>query len=259
MKRILAVFIALSTLTIGLRPALAGMLPAPFDRGELAAKRASHIAAQEPYALLLVGDRVIDLSDQFARIPGSVRSRLTVDLNQYGIGRSVSALVDPDPFITFGATTTNLVAGPVTYSFLFGTPVVPGNYTNATSSGGVSLTNGVSGTSTVSSPGVYPTFISGYGTVGMTATNLNVDNGTGTLTASGPPATVTVTRTFSTVSNSFAPTFYDNLEALLTYNQDDIASVASWSGSVTLDVPEPAIGAAGMVIVGLVIGRRRRS
>src|SRR5688572_28465313 len=43
---------------------------------------------------------------------------------------------DPDPSIAFGTTTTNLVAGPITYAFLFGTPVVPDFYNFAASSGG---------------------------------------------------------------------------------------------------------------------------
>ncbi len=47
---------------------------------------------------------------------------------------------DTDPFITFGATTTNSIAGTVTYAFLFGTPIIPGFYNAAHSTGGVTVT-----------------------------------------------------------------------------------------------------------------------
>lgn len=66
-----------------------------------------------------------------------------------------------------------------------------------------------------------------------------------------------------TATNSFPLTFYDNLEALLTYTQDDQASVASWSGAVTLTAtvtPEPAtIGliGLGLIVIGGVARRRR--
>lgn len=178
----------------------------------------------------------------------------TLDLN---------ATFNSDPFITFGATTTNVVAN-VTYAFLFGTPIVPGFYNVATSTGGVTVTNGNSGTSTVSTSSIYPTFISGYGTLGAAATNLGVDLGTAPCTASGTPHTATSTCTYGPTTATFAPAFYDNLEALLTYDQSDISSVASWSGAVTLDVsatPEPVsmvLLGTGLATLGAIHGRRRR-
>src|SRR5687768_17586800 len=130
----------------------------------------------------------------------------------------VTALMNPDPFISFGTTTTNLVAGPVTYSFLFGTPVVPAFYSTATSTGGVTVTNGASGTATVDNSAVYPTYISGYGTLGgVPVLNLGVDLGTDPCTAGpGAPFTVTETCNQGTTGNAFAPVFLDDLEALLT-------------------------------------------
>jgi hypothetical protein len=177
---------------------------------------------------------------------------------------SITALYNPDPFISFGATTANLVAGPVTYAFLFGTPIVPGFYSVATSTGGVTVTNGVSGTTTLDNSGIYPAYISGYGTVGLVPTNLGVDLGTAPCVAGpGAPFTMTTVCGQGTVSSTFAPKFFDNLEALLTYTQDDIASVASWSGAVTLDsgpaVPEPTLlGLFGLAVVGLGVRRRRK-
>src|SRR5687768_17219822 len=57
---------------------------------------------------------------------GKLRSiRLSgVQIGGFGVVDLLSTM-NADPFITFGVTTTNFVAGPVTYSFLFGTPVDP--------------------------------------------------------------------------------------------------------------------------------------
>lgn len=186
----------------------------------------------------------------------------TVDLGAASV--QLRGTFDGDPFITFGATTTNLSTSPVSFAFLFGTPIVPGSYDAATSTGGVSVTNGARGNTTVSTSGVYPTYISGYGTLGFTPTNLGVDLGTASCNATGSPFTVTTVCGQGTATNSFALTPYDNLEALLTYTQDDLASVASWSGAVTLSTtatPEPAT--IGLVALGLVaiggLARRRRT
>jgi hypothetical protein len=173
----------------------------------------------------------------------------------------LTGLYNPDPFITFGTTTTNLVPGPTTYAFLFGTPIVPGSYDVATSTGGVTVTNGASGTSTVTTSAVYPFYISGYGTVAVVPTSLGVDLGTTSCVAGpGTPFTVTSVCSQGTTGSSFPSTFYDNLEALLTYTQDDVASVASWSGAVTIDtaVPEPALlTLVGAAIAGFAVRRRR--
>jgi hypothetical protein len=176
----------------------------------------------------------------------------------------ITAAMNPDPFISFGTTTTNLIAGPVTYAFLFGTPIVPGFYARATSTGGVTVTNGASGTATVDNSAVYPTYISGYGTLGgATVLNLGVDLGTDPCTAGpGTPFTVTETCNQGTTSSTFAPVFLDDLEALLTYTQTDVGSVASWSGAVTLNsvIPEPAsvaLVATGLVLVAGAVRRRQ--
>jgi len=209
----------------------------------------------KPSAVMKVGEELIDLSQCIESL--GKMFRLSASYLTTASQGNVEALFNSDPFITFGATTTNLTLGPTTYAFLFGTPIVPGFYSAATATGGVTVTNGASGTSTVSTSAVYPTYISASGTLGLAATNLGVDLGTASCVAGpGIPFTITTTCDQGLATNSFAPAFYDNLEALLTYRQSDIASVASWSGAVTISpavVPEPAsltLVAMGVFLLG---------
>jgi hypothetical protein len=222
-------------------------------------------SASSPFVWAFANSACRDLSSYLVSVGNGVWTLNTPTL-EVGRGKvQVNGMLDSDPFITFGATTTNLIAGPVTYAFLFGTPIVPGLYTGATSTGGVTVTNGASGNSTVATSGIHPTYISGYGTVGLTPTNLGVDLGTAPCNATGVPFTVTTVCNQGSTANTFAPTFYDNLEALLTYTQDDTFSVASWSGAVTLTtstIPEPAtfgLFGMGLVVIGGFATRRRNS
>jgi hypothetical protein len=217
-----------------------------------------------PFAWAFVNNVCTDLTSYITVDAKGVWSMNTPTLQVTGAKLQVRATFDSDPFISFGATTTNLSGGFTTYAFLFGTPIVPGFYNGATSTGGVTVTDGVRGNTTVTTSGVHPTYISGYGTVGLAPTNLGVDLGTAPCNASGAPLAVTTVCNQGTVASSFAPTFYDNLEALLTYQQNDEFSVASWSGAVTLTstvTPEPAtIGlfGLGLVVVGGFAARRRK-
>ena len=208
--------------------------------------------------LVCANDECQDLSPYM--VPGAGdQTNFDVRATFRGSELHLVGVFDTDPFITFGATTTNLVTGPTTFAFLFGTPIVPGFYNTATSLGIVSVTNEQGETATVATSAIYPTFISGYGTVGLSPTNLGVDLGTASCVATGPGGTTVCNQ--GTASNTFAPTFYDNLEALLTYTQSGLGSVASWSGTVTLTaearVPEPAsllLVASGAL--GLMAGAR---
>lgn len=224
--------------------------------------------AISPFAWVFVNDQCTDVSQHIKPMQqGKTWALDTPVLDLFGSQVQLTALYNADPFVTFGITTTNLSAGSTTYAFLFGTPIVPGLYSVATSTGGVSVTNGARGSGSVSPGSIHPTYISGYGTVGFFPTNLGVDIGTAGCTATGVPFTVTTTCNQGSASNTFAPTFYDNLEALVTYKQSDLASVASWSGAVTLNaatvVPEPstlALMAGGLaLLVGFTARRRRNS
>ncbi len=222
---------------------------------------------ESPIALLSVNGVCIDLSDSIT-LDGKLFALDTIVQLAAAIV-DIEAVFNQDPFITFGVATTNLIPGPLTYSFLFATPIVPGVYNTASSTGGVTVTNAPGGALSVANSGIYPTYISGYGTVGIAPTNLGVDLGTAPCTATGPSLSTTVCNQGS-ASNTFAPTFYDNLEALLTYTQTGLGSVA-WSGGVTLDVtrtdtavPEPvtvtllAVSAFALGVVGLARRRRRQ-
>ncbi|MEP6729105.1 MAG: PEP-CTERM sorting domain-containing protein [bacterium] len=221
-------------------------------------------SANSPFLWAFVNDVCADLSGYLvSAAAGDVWAFNTPTLTIGHASVRVHASYNSDPFISFGATTTNLSGGPTTFSFLFGTPIIPGLYTNATSTGGLTVTNGARGNTTVSTSGVHPTYISGYGTAGPFSTNLGVDLGTASCNASGASFAVTTVCNQGSAANAFAPTFYDNLEALLTYRQNDVASVASWSGAITLTTttPEPAmitLFGTGLLVVGGLATRRRR-
>ena len=157
---------------------MAALTPAPGQGQREPPSECSFDGPALPFALVIVNDVCANFS-------GSItfgEKMWFLDLVDVTVGAAtiqrLQATFNPDPFITFGATTTNLVAGPVTYAFLFGTAIVPDFYTNALSTGGLSLTNGAAGLSTVDNSAVYPTYVSGYGTVGLAPTNLGVDLGT---------------------------------------------------------------------------------
>lgn len=225
--------------------------------------------APGPFAYVVVGEVCTNLSPLISFDVSSGLFRLAVSDLTVGPGviNDLTATFKPDPFITFGATTSNLAPGPTTYSFIFGTPIVPGFYSQATSTGSVSVTSGQAGSATVGQNGGEE-FINAWGSNGPLLTALGVDIGTGTCTAGAASNTCEYPPpNGGPASNDFAPIFFDNLEVLLTYTQTDVASQVGWTGRVDLlqapsVVPEPAT--IGLVLTGMVgllgvgIVRRRR-
>lgn len=215
-----------------------------------------------PFAFVSVNGQCTDLSAFIvAQTKGwSLSTRATVG----GATIDLRAFFDPDPSISFSGTTANPSLTATTYAFLFGTPIVPDMYSLALASVQFSATS-VAGTTTVANSGTYPTYISGYGSVGATLTNLGVDVGTRNCVASGLAASSTCAA--EQRSGTFSPTFYTNLEALLTYTQDNTLSTATFTGMVTLDkvsqvtvTPEPAslvLFGTGLLALGGYASRRR--
>jgi hypothetical protein len=207
-------------------------------------------AYASPVSLLAIcaNDICQDLSEMVTTDGDLSAIDTTVTIGGIGIV-DLDGNFDADPFISFGVTTTNLSAS-VTYAFLFGTPITPGSYNTATATGSLSLTSAVGGDATVATGAVYPAFISGYGVLALVPTNLGVDLGTLSCTSSGG---ATTTCAQGSTSSTFAPASFDGMEAMLTYRQTQLGSIASWTGRVELDdvteVPEPA--AIGLLALGI--------
>jgi hypothetical protein len=218
--------------------------------------------SRTPFAFVSVNGHCTDLSTFIvAQAKGwSLNTRANVG----GAIIDLNAIFNPDPGVTFTGTTANPSLTATTYAFLFGTPIVPDLYSLAMASVQFSVTS-AAGTTTVANSGTYPTYISGYGSVGGTLTNLGVDAGTNDCVASGVAASTTCAAEQKTAS--FAPAFYDNLEGLVTYTQDNTLSTATFTGMVTLDqvnevtvTPEPstlALLGTGLLALGGCVSRRR--
>lgn len=221
------------------------------------------------FARIMVGASILDLTPCL-RGAGKVHTLSATFLVGGVASGRVDATYDEDPYINFGIVTTNIVAGPTDYTFIFSTPIVPGVYTDAISSLAGTLTAGT-GTGTLTNvPGPIP-FLRGDGTVGGVRVPLPAP-GTGNLGVDVGVASCTTTSTVNcppspaTGASTFAPRFYDDLEATVTYRQGGVLSQASFTGRVELlntTVPEPgtltllATGALALGVGGL--ARRRRA
>lgn len=218
-----------------------------------------------PFAFVAVNGRCTDLSAFIvAQAKGwTLNTRATVS----GATIDLRAIFNPDPGITFSGTTVSPSLTATTYAFLFGTPIVPDMYSLAIASIQFSPTS-LSGTTTVANSATYPTYISGYGSQGASLTNLGVDAGTRNCVASGVGASTTCPAEQNT--KPFPAAFYDNVEALVTYTQDNPLSTVSFTGSVMLDqaaqvttTPEPStlvlFATGGLLVLSCGASRRRRN
>jgi hypothetical protein len=216
-----------------------------------------------PFAFVAVNGQCTDLSAFIvAQTKGwSLNTRATIA----GATIDLSALFNPDPGISFSATTFNPSQGATSYSFFFGTAIVPDMYAQAIASVQFSVTS-PSGTTTVANTEDIP-YIAAYGSAGETFTKLGVDAGTNDCVATGTAASTSCAAEQST--RSFTPTFFDNLEAVVTYSQDNLLSTATFNGSITLDqanavtvTPEPStfvLFTTGLVVLAGCAARQRRS
>ena len=198
-----------------------------------------------------------------------ITSALTKALQIGGICLSLLAIpaVSDAAFITFNVGTTNAVPGDILYAFVFSTPVLPELYSTAAATAELTVTSAPGSTATVTIGDTYPFYLSGYGTVSTSsglATNLGVDLGTTTCTSTNAVPTIC---NFGFTTNTFAPTLFDGLEALLTYNQTGVNSTAAWTGRMDMEtelatVPEPAsmlLLATGLAAAGLRRWRQKRA
>lgn len=208
-----------------------------------------------PIVFVSVNGQCVDLSGLVTPIVGGPGWNLLTTVNIAGARIDLSAVFDPDPSVTFTETTLNPFPATSTYSFLFGLPIVPDFYSSASSATQVTAT-AVVGTTTIANSAVYPTFLSGYGLRDGVGANLGVDVGTTPCVASGAAATTTCDE--GTAMSTFGPTFYNELEALLTYTQNNALSTATFSGNVTINrfeqvivTPEP--GSLGLLAIGFLV------
>jgi hypothetical protein len=215
-----------------------------------------------PFAFVAVNGQCTDLSAFIvAQTKGwSLNTRATIA----GSIIDLSAIFNPDPGISFSGTTFNPSPTATSYSFFFGTAIVPDMYSQAIASVQFSVTS-PTGTTTVATSDGNP-YIAGYGSSGATVTSLGVDTGNNDCVASGVAASTTCAAEQRT--RSFTPTSFDNLEAVVTYSQDNPLSTATFNGSIALDrvdavtvTPEPsslALLATGLLVLGGCVARERR-
>jgi hypothetical protein len=178
---------------------------------------------------------------------------MRVDLGR-GASFTFSAAFDSDPFssFTFGSILPGGF-GPLSFDAFFTTPVVPGAYTTATSSGTLDITTTGSQTTGIVTAGTYPFYISGLGDM----TNLGVDTGTGACSVSTPPTPNSGSCDPAGASSTFAAISPSFLTAHLSYTHNTIgagSSTVSWTGSVVLDVAPPPTTVPEPASVTLVLG-----
>lgn len=208
-----------------------------------------------PYAFVRVNALCVNLSNSIVFNPTTGLSNLNVtNLVFDGLARvnRLDVVFKRDPYVDFGVNTTNFLFDETSYAFYFGTPIDPGLYRRAETTGRVTVSRGAIADGITTQDGTAE-YVTVYGSDGATLIPLGVDVGTGSCasgatsnTCSYPPPAGGL------ASNTFAPIFLDNLEVELVYRQDGLTSTADWSGRAevfqTAAVPEP--GTAALTLAG---------
>jgi hypothetical protein len=156
--------------------------------------------------------------------------------------------------LTWSIDVTNLSPGPITYGFLFARPIPLTNAPfNLASNFSFTLESTTGGPVTFSTPGLAPTVVSNFMTLGLSATPTGPDYGTFTITAPGNYGPFTG---FANVASGT----YDNMETLVTFSLTGAGARVRLAGSTSM-VPEPGAFAllAGSAVTGLLLLRRRRA
>jgi len=209
------------------------------------------------YMAVVVNGSCINLSGFITqgKKPGTAQAVGTLTIGSQDI--SFNAFWYADPFVSFTFGSINALAGAVSYTAIFSTPIVPGlySYAEATLAGSV-----IGASGTVINSGGQSTFLTGSAFNAGNQTNLGVGVGTGPCTAP------TMNCGNGSASNTFAPATFNMLAATLAYTQNGAGTTVSFVGRVDLlatppvsNVPEPstyALVAIGLAAVGVV--RRRR-
>lgn len=160
-----------------------------------------------------------------------------------GYKLSVSAILNPDPFVTFVVGLLNPNNAPLSATFTFSTPVVQVPYYFATSSLGVTLTDIDNNGASISY--MLDSQLNGYAPHGI---DMGVDL-SGTCTDGlGPPNTVVCSN--SNVS-SFGPAPGTYLSAVLTVTLSPKDSFSSTGIVEIFPVPEPGSLSFGTIGIGL--------
>lgn len=156
---------------------------------------------------------------------------------------SVSAILNPDPFVTFVVGLVNLTSAPLSATFTFSTAVVSALYNFATSSLGVTLTD-------VGNDGASISYLldSQLNGIAPFGTDMGVDlSGTCTDVAGFPDTVVCPNNTAS----SFGPLSGTSLSATLNVTLSAKDSFSSTGKVEIFPVPEPGSLSFGTIGIGL--------
>jgi hypothetical protein len=208
--------------------------------------------------------RCIDLSELVLKNPVKGWNLPSTRVTLSGATIDLRANLNPDPTVDFLFSTLNPSTTMTTYSVLFGLPIVRDYYATAISMSNLTVAS-TTGTSTVSPVAQRQPFVTGYGSLDNVLTDLGVGLGTAACTANGAPSSNTCD--LGSKSTTFRPTYYNNLEAVVTYQQSSFLSIATFDGHVTINsaaavtaTPEPAtlvLFGTGLAVLGAWTRRRR--